>query len=226
MYIKNQNDIHYVDTKFMDLKYKLIRKNSKSEDHFEKLMIESGLYFIREKCNFKIETRWCYYDFYIPRLRLYVEIDGEEHNLPEKKFIDRQKESYVKKNHRFIIRIKNKDCLSMNKVNIHILRGLIFKTMSKKKYFDSLVTSRKIQEEGLKNVYDDDFLNQEIYLYSHMSGLYYHYDNVVQCCAYTSFKPRYIKELLETEYKKSGTRLYVIGSTLSECEKNVAIVFN
>ena len=77
------------------LRLKLQNKKSEAETKFAKLLSKANIYFMREKTNYKFGTRWCFFDFWIPKLRIYVEIDGAEHNTAEQQQIDREKEKII-----------------------------------------------------------------------------------------------------------------------------------
>ena len=76
----NKKNIGYVRHSFTPVKNKLLNKNSKTESKFEQMLIDANIYFTREKGNYKIGTRWCYYDFFVPYWRMYFELDGSSHN--------------------------------------------------------------------------------------------------------------------------------------------------
>lgn len=225
MDIKTKKNFEIANKGFMEIKSKLLRKKSNAESHFASMLNKSGLYFIREKCNFKKNTKWCYYDFYIPRLKLYVEIDGVEHSLPKNKAIDDLKESFVKKKFCFLIRFSNEYILSVDNVDRDLLLNALFLKISKEKYMKSLIFNRKQQAFDIINKYGRDVIKKMVYLYSHTTGQYYKFEDIQKCCAYTGFKASYIIELLNTEYFKSSSRLYVAAETLSMCEQRVSIVF-
>ena len=76
MIVKNQKYIEFVKKNVNQIQHKLLTKHSDAETHFESLLIKSGIYFRREKCNYRINTRWSFFDFYLPYYHLYIEIDG------------------------------------------------------------------------------------------------------------------------------------------------------
>lgn len=225
MRIENYKDLSFANKKFMDLKSKLVNKKSDAESHFEDLLKKSGMFYIREKCNFKLSTLWCYYDFYIPRLRLYVEIDGIEHSFDRQKKIDVEKESYVRKKGCYIIRYSNEYVLSLIELNPNILLNTLFEKVKRNRYYTNIVYVRKTQDEDIKTLFENRY-NGEVWLYCHLTGQYYSFKNISKCCAYTSLKPTYVYELLDTVYKKSNSRKYVLAKTLSECENNVLATFS
>lgn len=225
MEIKTKKDLEIANKGFMEIKSRLLRKKSNAESHFASMLNKSGLYFIREKCNFKKNTKWCYYDFYIPRLKLYVEIDGVEHNLPKNKAIDDLKESFVKKKSCFLIRFSNEYILSIDNIDRDFLLNSLFLKISKEKYMRMLAFNRKQQMFDIKNEYGKDVIKKKVHLYSHTTGQYYEFKNIHKCCAHTGFKASYILELLNIEYCKASSRLYVAAETLSICEQRVSVVY-
>ena len=96
----NKKNIGYVRHSFTPVKNKLLNKNSKTESKFEQMLIDANIYFTREKGNYKIGTRWCYYDFFVPYWRLYFELDGTSHSSQEQKAIDSQKDRIIRKKQR------------------------------------------------------------------------------------------------------------------------------
>lgn len=59
-------------------RYELLNKNSTAEKHFESLLMDSNINFIREKIHQGVNNLY-YSDFYINSLKLNIEIDGKEH---------------------------------------------------------------------------------------------------------------------------------------------------
>lgn len=222
MKIETKKDLEFANSRFIDLKHRLINKKSKAEKHFEDLLKNAGIYYIREKANFRVGTLWCYYDFYIPRLRLYVEIDGAEHNNEANRKKDIEKESYIKSRSAYIIRFTNEEVNLMSVINANILLDKVYKTVRKDKYYGCIRYIRRQQENDIKEQYPEENLNDKVYLYNHNNGMFYEFKNVFKCIAYTSIKAKTIIELLHTEYKKSSTRMYVIGRTQNQCEANVS----
>ena len=92
MKVDTDKKMDYVRHNMQIVKNKLLNKYSKAESHFVELLNKANIYYFREKCNYRFGTRWCYYDFYIPFYRIYVEIDGKSHNSEEQKKIDKETE--------------------------------------------------------------------------------------------------------------------------------------
>lgn len=226
MIIKSKKDLYYANENFLDLKYKLLNKISSAESHFEKLLKNENIYYVREKCNFKKNTLWCYYDFYIPRLRLYIEIDGKEHLNKENKIKDIKKESYINKKHCYLIRFTNEEVLTMEKISTNFILNKLYDKISKDKYYMSIRYFRKTQKEEIDTNFKNILYNGNIFLYSHFTGMYYEFKDIYKCVAYTGLKTKFILNLLKLEYTKQPTRIYVTGRTLKECESNVSTVFD
>ena len=91
MKVQTKNQMDYVKHNFIPIKNKLLNKYSPAETHFEQLLLDAHIYFRREKCNFKYDTRWSYFDYYLPYYKIYIEIDGASHNTEEQKKIDKEK---------------------------------------------------------------------------------------------------------------------------------------
>ena len=115
------SNIGFVRRNFTPVKNKLLNKSSQTESKFEKMLIDANIYFTREKCNYRIGSRWCYYDFFVPYWRLYFELDGGSHNNAEQKEIDTEKDCIVRNKQRFICRISNDYVLNeMTEINFEI----------------------------------------------------------------------------------------------------------
>lgn len=220
--LKNQD---FVSKNFLDLKYRLINKKSVCEKHFETLLRKTDIFYVREKANFKLGTYWCYYDFYIPILRLYIEIDGKEHEKEENKKKDMLKKKYVICKGCFIIRFTNEEVLKMNEITTNILLERLFNYVCKNKYYKSILEVRKNQEKNILKEHSEKLYKSSVYLYNNNNGNYYKFDNIIECIAHTGLKASRIFDMLEMEYIKSTSRMYVIGKTLRECEYNVSLVY-
>lgn len=103
----SSSNFGFVKRRSVPIRNKLLGKDSKAESKFEQMLIDANVYFTREKGNYKIGTRWCYYDFFVPYWRLYFELDGFSHDNPGQKKIDMEKDRMVRNKQRFICRISN-----------------------------------------------------------------------------------------------------------------------
>lgn len=232
MIVDNKYKMQFIKENFNQIQQRLQRKKSEAETHFANLLNKAKIPYWREKGNYKYGTRWCYYDFYLPTLRLYVEIDGKEHNLPKKKAVDREKFDIIKNKHCYLLRLKNEEVLILNNIDVETLVQLI---VSKKKkrpihYLNKMM--KNIQANMEKSIQDmrdnaNFTINEEqpIFVYDHKSGEYYEFENIFMAKIATKFTINEVHKLLEMEHKKSPQRRYVFGYSLLQCEARVATVF-
>lgn len=238
MIVKSKKDMEYVRHSFTPVRNKLLNKNSKAEKHFESLLIKSGLYFRREKCNFRHGTRWSYYDFYIPFYNLYIEIDGSSHNTTEQKLIDTQKEKIVKNKVKFLVRLTNEEVLSMDSVDIEFLLRRCFEQSARKRKRHGWVYSKNryvnVMQRKRQHGYDDikETANfdidesQEVWLYDNEIGNYFCFPNIIQAKFSVEMSVNEIHDLCEMkEYRKCTSRRYVFAYTLNDCEIRVMQVY-
>lgn len=231
MKIKDENDLDFAMKRFQSLKSKLLNKESKAESHFELLLKKAGFYFIREKANLKIGTNWSYFDFYIPKYRLYIEIDGKEHQLKENKIKDKEKKEFVKRKNRFLIRISNEECLSLTSIDYDFLLSRIIQRntpehskIALKRFKDTIKYKIKEQTTSYNCIKNKPY-DGEVYLYYHMTGQFYKFESVLDCFLSTNLSPEMIYKLIYTDYKPSKSRLYVASETMEKCEVNTIITY-
>lgn len=224
----------YVRHSFTPVKNKLLNKNSPAEEHFEGLLIKANIYYVREKGNYRKNTRWSYYDFYLPYYNLYVEIDGSSHNSEEQKAIDKVKERIVRNKIKFITRLTNKEVLDMQSVSVEELLELCFiqsarkrrkggKEHSRNRYNAVMAMKRRDgRRDILKSANFEIDEEQEIWLYDNFSGNYFHFANIFEAKFTVELSVNLIHELCEQkEYAKSTSRRYVFAYTLADCELRV-----
>ena len=238
MIVKTQNDKKFVQKNFVQYKTKLLNKISAAETHFEQLLIAGGIYFVREKCNFRRNTRWSYFDFYLPFYCVYVEIDGSSHDSEEQKEIDRIKESIVTREHKFMVRFTNEQVLAMDRIDIDFIlneqamqrkkrnkRGGVVRY--KNKYLKMMNKKRaQAREDILKSILPEIDQNREIWLYDHYIGNYFRFDNIFDAKFTTEKTTKDIYELCERkDYKKNQVRRFVFAYSLADCERKVAQVY-
>lgn len=235
MIVKNKRDMNFVKHNFIPIRNKLLNKYSLAESHFEKMLVESGLYFRREKGNYKYNTRWSYFDFYLPYYNLFVEIDGQSHDTDEQKAIDLEKEKIIQRKHKFIVRLTNESVLNINSVDIDFLLSECFKQSASKRkkhgakhsenrYYAIMKEKRTKGENDIirdANFEIDD--EQEIWLYDHVIGEYFKFKNIFEAKFSVEMSVNEIHELCEMkEYKHSTSRRFVFAYTLRDCEIHVA----
>lgn len=234
MIIKTKRDMEFVKHSFIPVQNKLLNKNSNAESHFEKLLTASGLYFRREKGNYKYRTRWSYFDFYIPYYCLYIEIDGESHNNDKQKEIDAEKETIILHKQKYIVRLTNEEVLSMKDINIEFLLERCFEQSAHKRKKKGKEHSRnrynavmrRKREKGISDIikyanFDIDE-NQEVWLYDNEIGEYFCFPNIIEAKFSVEKSINEIHDLCETtEYHKASNRRFVFAYTLSDCELRV-----
>ena len=233
MIVKTARDMKFVSSKFKEFQINLLNKNSKAENHFENLLNKSKIPHFRERCNYKYDTRWCYYDFYIPSLRMYIEIDGKEHQLEFKKQIDREKYDIIKRKKRFLVRMTNEYVLSLSEISLKSLINYMTSCVDDKyrdnfeyKYLNNLYLNRvrafHDMEESANFKINKE---QEVYAYDHKTGEYYRFQNIMFAKLRVEMSINKLHELLEMENIASPRRRWVFGYTQKECELNVMKVF-
>lgn len=191
---------------------------------------------MREKGNYKYNTRWCYYDFFLPYYRIYIEVDGESHNNDKQKAIDKEKMQIIKNKQRFLVRLTNDEVLAMNNFSIDEIidklavqlktrrhpnrdyKGRYFKNLGRN-YQQSIVDMKKSAKFDIDET-------KAVYLYDHHIGNYFCFNNIYEAKLNTQLSINDIFNLLnDFEYKRCSYRRYVFGWTLDECKNNVAKVY-
>ena len=94
----------------------LLNKYSISESKFEKLLLDCGIKFTREK-PYLFKTIFYYSDFYIQKLNLNIEIDGINH-LKTIKYDNHKEYRMYKKNKSLTIRYSNNEVNDLNSVSL------------------------------------------------------------------------------------------------------------
>ena len=236
MIVDSKNKMKFVKHNFTPVKNMLLTKRSKAETHLKELLIKANIYFVREKGNYKYNTRWCYYDFFLPYYRIYIEIDGGSHNNDKQKAIDKEKTQIIKNKQRFLVRLTNDEVLAMNNFSINeIIDKLAVQLKTKRhpnrdykaRYFKNL--GRNYQQSIIDMTRSANFdidETKEVYLYDHYIGNYFCFKNIYEAKLNTQQSINEIYTLLDNfEYKKNANRRYVFSWTLKECENNVATVY-
>lgn len=236
MIIENKKDAKFVQKNFFEIKHKLLNKHSVAETKFSKLLVKANIYHVREKGNYTKNTRWCYYDFYIPLYGIYIEIDGSSHNSKEQQKIDQEKTNIIRNKNEYLIRYTNEEVLLMDSIDIDAIIQRVAPTMRTKKHplrnyvkiFHKRFNHRVRQ--GLTDMRNSVNFNvdeeQKVYLYDNYIGDYFYFDNIFYAKLNTELSINEIYKLLNNfEYKRSPLRKYVFGWTLEECENNVAKVY-
>lgn len=233
MVVDSEEKMQFVKERFNDIQQKLWNKNSKAEKHFCDMLNKSKIPHFREKGNYAFNTRWCYYDFYIPELRLYVEIDGKEHKLREQQIIDKEKEKIIKRKHRYLLRLENEYVLSKESITRNNLIGMLIHAQPhyrrewfKESYYKNIEENYNKSIEDMKSTANFEIdETQPIFAYDNKSGEYYEFKNIFDAKMVTELSINQLNELINMENKKSILRRWVFGLTQQECELNVMIVY-
>lgn len=233
MKINNYNDMNYVQHRFMKVKNKLLNKYSPAESHFEDLLKESGVYYVRERSNFRISTRWCYYDFHLPLYRLYVEIDGPEHEIESHKVVDEEKFDIIASKQRFLVRLKNQEVLDMETLDMdYILNKLVEQSKYKLWFTSELSIGRYLNNiiTNLEQAYDDYFeasgislkSKEPIYVYNKQIGRAYIFENKITAEVALQSHVSTVNDLLMRDYSKPNTlRKFVLAHSEEELRNRV-----
>lgn len=223
----------YVKHNFATVKNKLLNKYSNAEDHFEKLLKDTNMFYIREKGNFQYNTRWCYYDFYIPFYRLYIEIDGKSHDFLSQKYIDKEKHGIIDRKKRFLVRLKNEEVLGLNKISLAYLigrlceqnnpSGFLFPDFTINDYLENLINN---VHQGIRDMLSDTNIkvdkDRNVFMYNKNTGRIYRFQN--ECIAKLNipYGLTAVRDMLvNTDYNKRTVRKYVLAYDERECISRV-----
>jgi very-short-patch-repair endonuclease len=95
----------------------LIRRATSSELKFRNILEGKGVKYIFQK-GFIASNFHCIVDFYIPRKKICIEIDGGIHNSETQSIKDRMRDSYLINTRGFkVIRIKNEEVDDIEYIN-------------------------------------------------------------------------------------------------------------
>ena len=230
MIVETSNDMDYVKHNFIPMKNKLINKVSRTEDYFEHLLKLSGLYYVREKGNYKYGTRWCYYDFFLPYYRIYIEIDGPSHNTETQKLIDAEKEKIVINKKRFVVRLTNEDVLSLKSISLPYLVEKLCEQFSQKAkggekftvgdYLSNLIKNIK---QSIEDMQEDSGIfvdkRKKVYLFNKDINRIFIFKNACVAKMNMQLGLSHIMTFLDgTDYSNRNTkRKYVLAYSLVDC---------
>lgn len=233
MIVKNQQDMSYVRHNFAPVKKKLLNKFSNAEEHFENLIRETDMFYVREKGNYQYNTRWCYYDFYIPFYRLYIEIDGKSHDSIDQQRIDREKHEIIDWKKRFLVRLKNEEVLNLEKLTLGYLvehlceqscsPGNLFSDFTVSDYLENLT---KNVHQGIRDMLSDTGIivdkDKDVFMFHKNTGKIYRFKN--ECIAKLNL-PQGLsavrKLIVNTDYSKKTVRKIVLAYSEEECISRV-----
>lgn len=233
MIVKTEKDMKFVQHNFTPVKRKLLNKYSNAEEHFETLLKKTSMFYIREKGNFRYETRWCYYDFFIPFYRIYVEIDGKSHESVAQKTIDKEKHGIVDHKKRFLVRLTNEEVLGLEEISLcYLVKRLCEQAnLYNSFFFDFTIDAyiRNVYENELKAIRDmlSDTnikvdMDKNVFMYCKSTGRIYRFLNECIVKIILDWRLVKIRELLvDTDYKKRSSRKYVLAYSEEECIRRV-----
>lgn len=96
----------------------LIKNATQSEIEFKKILDENNIYYMFQKA-FIQGNNYVIVDFYLPKLKLCIEIDGGYHDTEKQQKRDKNKDYYLTKQRNFkVLRIKNEDVINFNIKNL------------------------------------------------------------------------------------------------------------
>lgn len=233
MEIKDYNDMEFAQNHFLEVKNKLLNKFSPAETHFEEMLKEKGIYYVRERSNFKISTRWCYYDFHLPLYRLYVEIDGPEHKIESHKKIDEEKFDIIASKQRFLVRLTNQEVLDMKSIDMdHILDKLIEQSKHKLWFTSELTLGEYLRniKANLTQTYSDYIEEtgktlkpkEPIYVFNKQIGRAFVFENKLMAKIALQTHFAVIEDYLTRDYSKVNNRIkFVLAYSEEELRNRV-----
>lgn len=226
-----KTNMAFTKSNFSKLQSKLRNKESKAESRFADLLSRSGIYYFREKGNYRTGTRWCYYDFLIPGYDILVEIDGCEHMLPEQRAIDIEKEYLVKDTKYRVVRFTNHEALNLTTLSLEdIIQRLLGKenvlpVASIKQWLINKRQKYSNKKQSISNKYGDIFFSSPVFLYNRESNCFYEFENTFELHFLTSINPTSIvSDLSKEQLRKSKSRKYVMAYSRDLCvERSIYI---
>lgn len=232
MKIDTTSKMDYARHNFKPVKTKLLNKNSFAESHFEELLKKTPYYYVREKTNFRYNTRWCYYDFFLPFYRIYIELDGKSHDLEEQKLIDEDKREIVKRKQRFLVRLTNEEVLAMESFSLaYIIHKLCLQEHEHRKlehikksflpynYYKNLY--RNILDSINDSINDTGIVlpqHEEIFMYDKRIGKIYRFQNLymLRMCLQVRIR-QIISRARASEKEQSRNLNYIFGKSQMDC---------
>lgn len=241
MIVRSYRDYMYVKRNFNQTQKKLKEKDSKAETHFAELLQMSCIPYWREKGNYKFGTRWCYYDFYLPMLRLYVEIDGLEHNTIHQQMIDIAKEKIIRNKQRHIVRITNKEVLMMDSINEDYLlkKAAIHRAKRAGKphmaqwFLDVILKNiesnwkevqRDVEGNIKKHSVEFDF-EKPIFVFDSETGMTYEFEKFCHAKFFTGFNWSRMNEMLNGSFRYTKKNRFFLDWTKCGLETKIMMTF-
>lgn len=98
---------------FVVRKKELMKYVNTSIASMEEHLVLNNLYYVREKSFFNEKGQLFYADFFIPELRLVIEIDGGYHTDSKRAYVDKVKEILIAERGYPTVRITNEDVFNL-----------------------------------------------------------------------------------------------------------------
>lgn len=219
-------NISYVRKNASILQKKLKDKGSMTETHFAHLLDKAGIYYVREKANYQIGTRWCYYDFFIPGCSLYIELDGREHEIPAQKSVDHEKEEIVRNKFLRIVRFTNHEILSLDSITLYYIASRIT-TRGDIRNVKEWSIKRRVRFHNAKQraiqKFGEFICEMPVYLYNRESDKFYEFGSIYE--AHNATGVAIDKIAGRTEIDTHKCIKYIWAKTKEECIESAIAVY-
>lgn len=197
----------------------LLRKDSKAEKHFAKLLNNASIFYTKEKCCYDKFGHWYYIDFFIPLYGIAIEIDGTEHSKKDRKDKDKKKESFLKKKRNIAtIRYTNKECLNMTSISII---DVVKKAGRSKSSKEEIAYKKKVKEEELlqmsKRANFDVYA--EIYFYDKDKDTVFKFKDLYMAKHSTGIDYKYLINAMENNENINASKMFILSGDREELEK-------
>lgn len=118
---KEQNVFKSKQKTLFERQRKLRVSATPSEMRLKDLLIYLDEYFIFQK-GFISGSNYCIVDFYLPKRKLCIEVDGGCHNDPAQQIRDKYRDNYLRKERGFkVLHITNDEANTISKQNLKLL---------------------------------------------------------------------------------------------------------
>lgn len=215
------------DREFSIRKNKLRMKSSKAESCFAKILDNEGIYYIREKGCYSKDGEWCYVDFFIPKYRLAIELDGPEHQTKKARYRDMKKTEFLLHERNIMTyRIKNEDVFRMESIDVKKVAIETYKkhNVSKIKKMAKKVFLGKNSIESSACVMNPHFkkeaLTQKIYAYSKINDVIYEFENFFDMRKSLGYKVSYAKYINKVS-SLTASSLFIFDKNKEDLENLV-----
>lgn len=167
---KNESQVDMAEA----FKKNLKKSATPSELKLIKLLTEAGVNFEFQKVIY-VNPKFIILDFYLPKAKVIIELDGGQHFKDDTLAIDKNRDSYLKKQGLKVLRLSNNKANDLNITSLkNILKDFKNNTMYKKvkEYKDyEIITFGKYQGKTIKDIYlcDKSYL---VWLYRSLLATY------------------------------------------------------